>query len=80
MGYHKISIPKGEFGQFSKIREEMLEILDAHAQNNPLMVLQELSDILGAIEAYIEKYNLTLADLIIMKDATARAFETGHRK
>lgn len=43
------------------------------------MVLQELSDMLGAIEAYVAKYNITLIDLIIMKDATKRAFESGHR-
>lgn len=79
MSYHLTEIPKGVFGEFSKIREEFLEAEDALAQDNPLMVLQELSDVIGAIDAYVGKYNITLVDLIIMKDATKRAFESGHR-
>ncbi len=80
MSYHLSDIPKGIFGEFSKIEEEFLEAADAFDQKNPLMVLQELSDMLGAIEAYAKQYNLTLGDLITMKDATKRAFESGHRK
>lgn len=79
MSYHLAEIPRGVFGEFSKIEEEFLEVKDALAQENPVMVLQELSDMLGAIEAYTVKYNITLIDLIIMKDATKRAFESGHR-
>lgn len=79
MSYHLTEIPKGVYGEFSKIKEEFLEADDALQQDNPVMVLQELSDMLGAIEAYTAKYNITLIDLIIMKDATKRAFESGHR-
>lgn len=79
MSYHLTEIPKGTYGEFSKINEEFLEATDALAQDNPLMVLQELSDMVGAIEAYVAKYNITLIDLIVMKDATKRAFESGHR-
>jgi hypothetical protein len=79
MGYHKTEIPKGEFGQFSKIKEEFLEAQDALEQNNHIMLLVELSDLLGAIDAYVKQYNLSIEDLIIMKNATKGAFEDGTR-
>jgi hypothetical protein len=79
MSYHLTKIPKGIYGKASKIKEEYLEFEDAIYQDNPLMALQELSDILGAIEAYSAAYNMSLNDLIKMKEATKRAFESGHR-
>jgi hypothetical protein len=40
-----------------------------------------MADLIGAIEAYAEKrYNLTLDDLIKMKDLTKSAFVEGKRK
>lgn len=80
MGYHNKVIPKGVLGEFSKIREEFLEAEDAIEQDNKVMILIELSDLLGAIEQYTAKYNITLEDLIIMKEATKRAFKDGSRK
>jgi NTP pyrophosphatase (non-canonical NTP hydrolase) len=80
IGYHMVHIEKGIFGEPSKIFEEIEEFKDALTQNNPLMAMQELSDALGAIEAYANKYNMSLDDLIVMKDATKRAFESGKRK
>lgn len=79
-GYHTTEIPKGKIGEFSKIEEEFLEAKDALQQENPIMVLLELSDMLGAIEEYIKKYNITLRDLAKMKAATIKAFEDGVRK
>lgn len=80
-GYHLKSIPKGILGEFSKIKEEFLEFEEALDQNNPVMALVELSDLLGAIERYaLEMHNISLADLISMKEATARAFESGDRR
>lgn len=79
-GYHTKHIEKGVFGEPSKIAEEFFEFEDAIAQRNVLMALQELSDMLGAIEAFASRYNMTLIDLINMKEATKRAFESGHRK
>lgn len=79
MGYHKTEIPRGEFGEFSKIKEEFLEAQDALEQNNHVMLLVELSDLLGAIEAYVGKFKLTLDDLIVMKNATKQAFNDGTR-
>lgn len=79
IGYHLENIPKAKFGTFEKIVEEFLELKDAHAQKVVVMELVELSDLLGAIDGYVSKYNLTLSDLIAMKDVTKRVFENGHR-
>jgi len=80
MAYHLTEIPKGEFGEASKITEEYLEFIDAIEQNNHVMSLIELSDLIGAIEEYSKKWNISLYDLIIMKNATKSAFEDGTRK
>lgn len=80
-GYHITKIDKGILGEFSKIREELEEALDAQVQNCVIMELVELSDMYGAIEAYIQKrYNITMNDLKIMSDITKRAFKNGRRK
>lgn len=80
MGYHISKIEKGKLGEFSKIEEEFQEAKDAIAQDNPIMVLLELSDMLGAIEQYcVQKHNITLKQVFNMKKATERAFEDGTR-
>jgi hypothetical protein len=46
------------------------------------MALHEMSDILGAMEAFLETFYhgaFSLTDLMVMMEATKRAFETGHR-
>jgi hypothetical protein len=78
-GYHLTNIPKGELGKFSKIEEEFLEAKDALQQDIPLMVLIELSDMLGAIEHYAKNYNMTLEDLQKLNSVTQRAFNNGRR-
>lgn len=78
-GYHTVDIPKGELGEVSKIREEFLEFENAAYQDCPVMELVELSDLYGAIEAYVEKYNLTMSDLKTFSDITKRAFANGRR-
>jgi phosphoribosyl-ATP pyrophosphohydrolase len=82
-GYHLTDIPKGEYGQLSKVIEEALELKDAMEQGQKIMCLVELSDILGAIEGYLENHYgdmVTVTDLFNMAAATKRAFETGQRK
>ncbi len=82
MGYHTIEIPRGTYGEISKVVEETTELVDAESQKNKVMVLIELSDIIGAIDGYLEnKYNgsVSLEDLIIMAKATKRAFQSGER-
>jgi NTP pyrophosphatase (non-canonical NTP hydrolase) len=80
MGYHLKEIQKGILGEFSKIEEEFLELQDGVKQNHPLLQLCEMADLIGAVEAYAKKFNITLEDLIKMKNSTKSAFEEGKRK
>ena len=68
MGYHKVEIKKGILGEYSKIREEFEELTDAVGQNNPILILVELSDMIGAIESYSKKWNISLLDIIEMNN------------
>ena len=81
-GYHMREIKKGTLGELSKIREELEEAEDAEEQGVDLMVLVELADMVGAIEAYLEKKcpHIDLDCLVSMAAVTRRAFESGHRK
>jgi hypothetical protein len=79
MGYHKRKITKGKIGNFSKIREEFEELEDAVEQDDVILSLCELSDLVGAIEHYIDKWNLTLEDLKKFSDKTKQAFKDGSR-
>jgi hypothetical protein len=83
IGYHVTPITRGEYGKSSKIKEEVMELLDAEQQGNTIMALIELSDIVGAIKGYIDKNfdgKITFEHVVKMADATNRAFETGARK
>lgn len=82
MGYHKRKIPRGKYGEFSKIKEEMFEAIDAHEQGVEIMLLTELSDLYGAIKGYLEKYhpNLSMEDLVDMNERTTAAFKDGTRR
>lgn len=78
-GYHIREIENGVFGQFSKIKEEFDEFLDALDQNCTLMALLELSDLLGALEGYCLKKNISFTDLI-SKSVEAAAVVHPERK
>lgn len=79
MGYHKKEIVKGTLGCLSKILEEVEELKDAYEQECDVLEIIELCDLIGAIEAYAERWSLSLDDLIKMKDLTKSAFEEGSR-
>lgn len=81
-GYHVSSIERGEFGELSKIKEELEEAIDAENQDSNIMILVELSDLYGAIQGYLEKHhpNTTMRDLEKMSNITQRAFKNGRRK
>lgn len=80
-GYHKKEIKKGVYGQFSKIKEEFDELEDANNQWDKILIMCELSDLVGAIEAFAkEKFNLTLVDIKKFSDKTKQAFTDGKRK
>jgi len=81
MGYHKTKIKKGILGEASKIREEYEEFADAVEQSNPVMELVELSDLLGAIDAYTTNtYKVGIDELLKMARCTQSAFKDGERK
>lgn len=81
-GYHLVEIKKGKIGTSSKIREELEELEDAEMQGAKIMCLVELSDMLGAIEAYLELQapGTTMEDLLHMSRITQRAFKNGKRQ
>lgn len=60
-GYHLIHIEKGCNGEPSKIIEEIIELIDAESQNAKIMALIEISDLIGSIELYIDKYEIQYA-------------------
>lgn len=63
MGFHKVNIIKGVYGELSKIKEELDEAYDALEQGQDLMLLIELSDMIGAIEGVAKKYGFTIEQL-----------------
>lgn len=80
-GYHVREIKKGDLGEASKIQEELDELMDAIEQEARVMQLVELSDMLGATEAYLKKYHngYSIDDLMKMNKITQRAFMNGRR-
>lgn len=78
--YHVREIPKGILGKITKIQEEYLELMDAYEQQNRVLEICEMCDLIGAIEAYARSFNLTLDDLISMKESNRRAFQDGTRR
>ncbi len=82
-GYHLASseICKGKLGEISKIQEELDELNDAMIQGCRIMALLELSDLVGAIELFLEDYfsGFTIDDILIMQRITKRAFQNGVR-
>ena len=79
MGYHLKEIEKGVLGEFSKIREEFQEAEDADLQGDSLLMFCELADMLGAMEEYLKKWNLTIDDLKTFSNKTKSAFKEGKR-
>lgn len=79
-GYHTKEIKKGELGQFSKIEEEFEELKDAYEQDDPIMMLCECSDLIGAIKHFVNNLaNVSLEDLIKFNEKTENAFKLGKR-
>lgn len=61
---HLKEIPKGIYGDFSKIKEEFLELEDSVEQKDKVLQICELSDLIGAIEGFsMKKFNLSIEDL-----------------
>lgn len=81
MAYHKNQITKGILGELSKIQEELDEAVDAENQGAKILVLCELADLIGAVDAYLSRHlgTFTLRDLQNMAELTKSAFEDGTR-
>ena len=52
---------------------------DAYEQDNKLLILCELSDLIGAIELYVHKFNLRIEDIKQFSDSTSEALKKGKR-
>lgn len=80
-GYHIKNIEKGILGESSKILEEVFELQDAEEQQVKIMQLVELSDLVGAIDMYLNKHfpDISFDDLVKMSKVTQRAFKNGRR-
>lgn len=63
-GFHRKEIKKGVYGELSKIEEELQEAYDAEEQGQDLMILIELSDMIGAIEGVSKKYGMNIEQLL----------------
>ena len=80
-GYHLRRIAKGTLGEVSKVREEVDELADAAEQGVKIMMMVELSDLYGAMEALLRAQfpGMTMDDLAQMSAVTQRAFAHGRR-
>lgn len=79
MGYHTKEIGKGVLGEFSKIKEEFEEAEDAFKQQDSILILCELSDLYGAIEEYLKRWNMDIETLKTFSNKTKEAFKEGKR-
>jgi len=80
MAYHKRKIDKGVLGEFTKVQEEFVELLDAVEQDDKVLQICELTDLIGAIECFAEeKFSLSLGDLIKFSNKTKESFKEGTR-
>jgi hypothetical protein len=79
-GYHRSKIPKGTYGEFSKVEEELAELRDAQEQGCRILELVEITDLYGALAGYVEaKYGMTMDDVKQMAELTRSSFRDGTR-
>ena len=74
--WHVRKIERGVYGELSKVREELEEAEDSIEQNQPVMLIFELSDIIGACGGVAAKYGLTLDDLVTFSKLRSRVLLT----
>jgi hypothetical protein len=70
-GYHIRDIPRGTFGEASKVLEEAAEFGDAIEQNCRVMALVELADLVGATQAYLNNHHPGTDDRRPLHDGSA---------
>jgi len=78
--WHTMEITKGELGRLSKIREELEEAEDAEAQGQDLMLLFELSDIIGACGFVAKRYGMSLDQLVTFSKLRSKVAEADKKE
>lgn len=80
MKFHKREIPRGVYGELSKIKEELEEAYDAEEQKQDLMLLIELADIVGAAAGVSEKYGMSLDQLVAFAKLRSQVAQEENKK
>jgi len=80
MNFHKRKIKKGVFGELSKIQEELDEAFDAEEQGQDLVLIIELSDLVGACAGVAKKYGITLKQLVKFAELRSRVAKKNKNK
>jgi len=78
-GYHTKKITAGDYGEFSKIKEEFEELEDAVEQDDRILILCELCDLYGALEGYADSLGFSMYEIKSFSDKTKEAFKNGGR-
>ena len=63
-GYHLQNITKGKLGTVSKIQEELDEAVDSVNQKVKIMLLVELSDLIGAVKLVAQNCGSNIEELL----------------
>lgn len=81
-GYHTQFIPKGEYGEFSKVEEEFEELKDAWLnRESSVLSVCELSDLYGAMEAFAEKtLHMSMSEVIKFSELTKEVYQNRPQK
>ena len=77
--YHNVPVTNGTYGEVSKILEEVEEAMDADQRGLKVLVLVELSDMIGATLGYLEKHapGMTLEDLVAFAETIRKLKSEG---
>jgi hypothetical protein len=81
-GYHTQFIPKGEYGEFSKVEEEFEELKDAWLnRESSVLSVCELSDLYGAMEAFAEiTLHMPMSEVIKFSELTKEVYQNRPQK
>ena len=81
-GYHTIFIEKGEYGKFSKVKEEFDELKDAFEnRESNVLTICELSDLYGAMEAFAEQtLHIPMSEVVKFAELTKEVYQNRPQK
>jgi hypothetical protein len=71
-----VPIKAGVYGEMSKIQEELDEAIDAESQGQTLLLMIELSDIIGAVAGVAEKHGTSLEALVQFSELVRKSRRT----